>query len=129
MLGVTFTHLGKLDEAMAAIEQSKQLNPHFSYIILWLEGRILFFMRRYDEAAAKLEEAVARNPVFDQGHIMLAAIYGQMGRIEDAEWQADEVRALRPDFAIRSDRNAHGFRVAEHAQRYAEGLRRAGLPE
>ncbi len=129
MLAVTLTHLGKLDEAMAAIEQSKQLNPHYSYVILWIEGRILFFMRRYDEAAAKLEEAVARNPVFDQGHITLAAIYGQMGRIEDAEWQADEVLALRPDFAIRLDRNAHGFRVAEHAQRYVEGLRRAGLPE
>ncbi len=129
MLAVTLTHLGRLDEAMAAVEQSKQLNPHFSYIILWLEGRVLFFMKRYDEAAARLEEAVDRNPIFDQGHIMLAAIYGQMGRIEDAEWQADEVLTLRPDFAIGSDRNAHGFRVDEHAQRYVEGLRRAGLPE
>ncbi len=129
MLAVTFTHVGRLDEAMAAVEQAKQLNPHFSYIILWLEGRILFLMGRYDEAAAKLEEAVARNPVFDQGHITLAAIYGQLGRIEDAEWQADEVLTLRPDFTIRSDKNTQGFRVTEHGQRYIEGLRRAGLPE
>ncbi len=90
---------------------------------------MLFLMGRYDEAAAKLEEAVARNPVFDQGHITLAAIYGQLGRIEDAEWQADEVLTLRPDFTIRSDRNTQGFRVAEHGQRYIEGLRRAGFPE
>ena len=103
--------------------------PYFSYIILWIEGRILFLMGRYDEAAAKLEESVTRNPVFDQGHLTLAAIYGQLGRIEDAEWQADEVLTLRPDFTIRSDRNTQGFRVAEHGQRYIEGLRRAGLPE
>jgi len=103
--------------------------PYFSYIILWNEGRILFLIRRYDEAAAKLEESVARNPVFDQGHLTLAAIYGQLGRIEDAEWQGDEVFTLQPDFTIRSDQSAQGFRVAEHAQRYIEGLRRAGLPE
>ncbi len=100
-----------------------------NYIFLWIEGRILFLMGRYEEAAANLEEAVARNPVFDQGRIMLAAIYGQMGRIDDAEWQADEVLTLRPDFRIGSDLRARGFRVAEHEQRYAEGLRRAGLPE
>ena len=129
MLAATLVHLGRLDEAMAAVEQAKQLNPYFSYIILWIEGRILFLMGRYDEAAAKLEEAVARNPVFDQGHITLAAIYGQLGRIEDAEWQADEVLTLRPDFTIRSDQNTRGFRVADRAQRYIEGLRRAGLPE
>ncbi len=129
MLAVTLTYLGRLDEAMAAVEQTKRLNPRFSYIILWVEGRILFLMERYAEAAANLEEVVARNPVFDQGHIVLAAIYGQMGRLEDAEWQADEVLALRPDYTIRSDQRFRRFPVAEHEQRYVEGLRRAGLPE
>ena len=129
MLAVTLTYLGRLDEAMAAVEQTKQLNPRFSYIILWVEGRILFLMERYAEAAANLEEVVARNPVFDQGHIVLAAIYGQMGRLEDAEWQADEVLALRPDYTIRSDLGFRRFPVPEHEQRYVEGLRRAGLPE
>ena len=51
MLAVTLTHLGRLDEAMSAVEQAKQLNPHFSYIILWVEGRILSLMDRYEEAA------------------------------------------------------------------------------
>jgi uncharacterized protein HemY len=94
-----------------------------------VEGRIFFLRGHYDKAAANLEEAVARNPVFDQGRILLAAIYAKMGRVEDAEWQAEEVLALRPEFTIASYLQRWGFRAPEHQQLFAEGLRRAGIPE
>jgi len=129
MLAVTLTHLGRLDEATAALDKAKQLNPRYSYIFLWIEGRIHFLSERYDVAASKIEEVVARNPVFEEGHIVLAAIYGQMGRSEDAEWEAEEVLALQPEFTISSYMSNRGYRLGEHEQRFADGLRRAGLPE
>ena len=129
MLAVTLTFLSRLDEAMAAVEKSKQLNPRYSYIILWLEGRILFLMGRFEEAAARLEEAVDRNPAFDQSRILLAAVYGNMGRHEDAEWQAEEVLAMHPEFTISEFMQRWGYRTPEHRQLLVEGLRVAGIPE
>lgn len=129
MLAVTLTFLGDLDGATDAIEKAKRLNPHYSYVFLWAEGRILYLRGRYEEAAGRLEEAVRRNPGFDQSHIVLAATYGQLGRIDDAEWEAEEVLSLQPDFTISSDIRVRGFRDEAHLARYVEGLRKAGLPE
>ena len=123
----TITYMDRLDDAKAAIEQAMRLNPNYSYVYLWLEGRILFLMDRLEEAAARVEESITRNPAFDQSHILLAAVYGALGRIEDAKWQAEEVLALHPDFNISKilDRGWN----PEHRRRWAEALRRAGLPE
>jgi len=129
MLAVTLIHLGKLDEAMAALDRAKQLNPRYSYIFLWIEGRIHFLSERYDVAASRIEEVVARNPVFEDGHIVMAAIYGQMGRIDDAQWEAEEILALQPGFRIDSYMSSRGYRLDEHEQRFVQGLRLAGLPE
>ena len=128
ILAGTTTFIGDLDEAKSAIDQAMRLNPNYSYVYLWLEGRILFLMGRLEEARIRLEESVSRNPAFDQGHILLSAIYGALGRVDDARWQAEEALALRPDFSI-ADYLDRGFRNPEHHQRFADGLRRAGLPE
>ena len=111
------------------MDKAKQHNPRFSYVYLWVEGRMLFLMGRYDEAAARLEAVVARNPAFDQGHILLAAIYGAMGRIDDAEWQAEEVLSRRPEFTISSHLKQWGYRVPEQRRLITEGLRAAGIPD
>ncbi len=105
------------------------LNPRYSNILLQVEGRILYLLGQYEEAAQRLEEAVQRNPGFHQTHVMLAATYGQLGRIEEAEWEADEVLSLQPGFTISTHLQTQNFRDPALAARYAEGLRKAGLPE
>jgi TolB-like protein/class 3 adenylate cyclase/Tfp pilus assembly protein PilF len=129
MLAVTLTFLGDLDAAAEAIAHAKRFNPHYSFIYLWVEARIAYLQERYQEAAVNLEDAVARNPEFDQTRIMLAATYGQLGRLEDAQWEAAEVLARNPQFTIASDLRVRGFRDAVLLARYVEGLRKAGLPE
>jgi TolB-like protein len=129
MLAVARTFLGELDGATEAITAAKRLNPHYSFIYQWVEGRILYFRRHYDAAVVLLEDAAERNPEFDQVHIVLAATYAKLGRTDDAEWEAEQILLLRPDFTIASDVEIRGFRDAELQALYVDGLRGAGLPE
>ncbi len=129
ILASALTFIGDLDGATAAIEKAKRLNPRYSNIVLQVEGRILYLLGQYEEAAQRLEEAVQRNPGFHQTHVMLAATYGQLGRIEEAEWEVDEVLSLQPEFTISTHVQALKFRDPGLATRYAEGLHKAGMPE
>jgi adenylate cyclase len=127
VLAVSLTFLGDLDGAMSAIQLAKRLNPRFSYVYIFIEGRIQFLLGHYNAALAAFEEAALRNPEFESNRVWLAATYGQLGRIDDAEWAAEEVLALRPGFGLQ-DMLESEFR-AEFRARLAAGLRAAGLPE
>jgi adenylate cyclase len=57
-------------------------------------------LRRYEAAAHEFEKAVESNPQFLRGRLLLAATYGHPGRIEDAEWEAQEAPTLPPDLTL-----------------------------
>jgi adenylate cyclase len=129
ILSISQTYAGQHEEALKSIESASRLNPRGSFIYTWVKGRIFFFLQRLPEAAALLEEAVDRNPLFDQSRIILAATYGEMDRLEDAAWQAEEILALHPDFTIAVEIDRGRYQGPGDMDRYLSGLRKAGLPE
>ncbi len=74
-----------------------------------------------------MERVVESNPEFVRGHRLLAAAYGQIGRIEDAEWEVGEVLTLQPAFSLKAER-ARAAYINPGLDRYIDGLRKAGLP-
>ena len=69
-----------------------------------------------------------RNPQFESAHYYLAVVYAEMGRLEDAAWELEEILVLRPDYSISiaTERSSYG---PEDLERIRAGLRLAGLPE
>src|ERR1700722_8013138 len=53
---------------------------------MWLhfQAQVAFQLGRYETAAALLKRRIVRNPDTDASRVLLAASYGQMGRIEEA---------------------------------------------
>jgi len=70
-----------------------------------------------------------RNPDFEQGRVELAAAYAQLGRTDEATWEAEQVLLSNPDFRISENAVARGFVDEELKTIYVDGLRRAGFPE
>jgi adenylate cyclase len=128
-LAGVLTYAGRLEEAHAALEKGMRLNPRYSAAYLWLEGRILFLQERYAQARTVLEEALSRNPDFDQLRLMLAATYARMGLEEDAQWQVAEILASRPEFTVSAEAREKPFQRERDKELYLTSLRRAGLPE
>lgn len=127
-LAITLNYAGQPEDGIIAIRKSMRLNPHYSFFETWVLAQGYYLLGRYDEAIAELQEVVESNPAFPQGHKLLAAAYGQVGNIEDAEWEADEILALLPNFSLEAERQRAPY-VTSGLERYIDGLRKAGLPE
>jgi adenylate cyclase len=129
VLAQTLGYGGELDEALAAIRAAQALRPSHTFAYLWVEGHILFQMRRYDEARALLEDVTARNPAFLVGHLTLAAAYGHLGLTDDAEWLIEEALTLSPGLSAWHEGEAAPYRKDEDRAHYVRGLILAGMAE
>jgi adenylate cyclase len=84
-------------------------------------GGALFFLRRFDEAAATLRRALEEVPAHIMACRLLAACYAHMGRFAEAHQIIDRLRAITsvivPSYTP--------YRNAEHRELFLSGLRLA----
>jgi len=114
-----------------------RLNPHYPPYYLYQLGLAQFGMKRLDEAATSLERALALNRDDYWSQRLLLATYGLLGRRADAAKlletiKANEKRGWLASFDPLTVRAAtYWFPFAERAdlERFAEGLRKGGVPE
>ena len=129
VLAQTLAFGGDKTDALASIRMAKARSPRYTFSYLWVEGHILFQLRRYDQARKLLEEVVARNPAMFLGNLTLAATYGHLGLMDEADWIALELMAVAPDISAFEEGRSLPYRNEEDRAHYVEGLLLAGLPE
>jgi adenylate cyclase len=127
--GLILNYVGRPAEGLEAIRTAMRLDPRHSFFYVWILGQAHFLLKQTEEAIAHFEKTIESNPNFAIGHLMLASAYAHAGRIEDAEWEAEEVFVLLPDFTLTAEREKAAYKDTAHLEYYLEGLRKAGLPE
>lgn len=120
---------GRTEEALERLKTAMRLNPRHSFFYTWIEGHAYLLERRYDEAIALFENVLERNAHFDGAHLTLTFALAESGRIEDANWQAQEILALRPDFSLDEERVRVPYLRQSDKERYLSALKKAGLPD
>jgi adenylate cyclase len=123
------SYSAEFDQALEALARARQINPQGTGIFLAVEGRVLFLMKRYAEALLLLQESVDRNPGFDRTHLHLAAIYAELGQLDDAAWSVDEALAISPDITLEQERRDTLYMRDVDIEHYLGALRKAGVPE
>jgi len=88
-----------------------------------------FLAGRYDMASSCAEKAMRDNPDFLLGTYIFAASNALAGRLEPAQKGIARARECNPDLRTSNLRDLAPFRRAEDFATFAEGLRKAGLPE
>jgi tetratricopeptide (TPR) repeat protein len=121
-------------EGAEFIKKAMRLNPHFPPDYLYFLGKAQFFMGRYDDAIATLEEVKRRYPNYDWAFLYLAATYGHLGLKQEAESAIktfNERMAEAGSNTISSLQRIDVFPFKERKdfERLREGLRIAGVPE
>ncbi len=127
--GLILSHVGRPAEALEAIRIAMRLDPRHPFFYVWILGQAQFLLKQTEEAIAQFEKSIKSNPDFVIGHLMLASAYAHVGRIEDAQWEAEEILVLLPDFTLTAEREKAAYKDPAHLEYYLEGLRKAGLPE
>ena len=129
LMGIFLSYSGQPEQGMEAIRKAMKLSPRHGYIYPYGLAIAQFVKKDYEAAIPILESVLERNRNFQQGRLPYISILGLLDRIDDAEWESEEVLTVFPDFTIAAEENRVRFVRPEDRERYAEGLRKAGLPE
>ena len=128
-LGQALALAGEYDEAVTQINKAIRLSPRDPFMVYWFGHLALaaFAEERYDEACEWGVKSIQENPQFPGGHRILAASYGQLGRMQEAQTGLKELLVLMPGMTIDDVRKQVPFKKPGDMERYLDGLRKAGL--
>jgi adenylate cyclase len=120
---------GNPEIAFERIRKAMRLSPVYPMWFLTNLGQIFRVLGRYDDSIDVFTKMIKRDPDHDEGHIGLTDIFGEVGRIEEAQSAATKVLRINPSFSIEAYTRNLRYRDPTEITRFQTGLRNAGLPE
>ncbi len=127
----TYLYTGDSDEAQRRLERYKQLSPSDPFAFLYDVGfSLAAFMKGDYERAAALSRSVGElNPGFCAACKPFLAALGHLGQVREAGVIRQRLLALEPGFDVARFIESSPYVRQEDTEHFAEGLRRAGVPE
>jgi len=114
-------------EAISQLEKAIRMNPFPPSPYYMHLGMAHLSLRQYEQAIPILKKALSLNPKNISARRMLTVTYVEMGRLEDAKVEAQEILKLDPKFTSKGFDKIVPFKDPEVARRYVDALRKAGL--
>jgi DNA-binding winged helix-turn-helix (wHTH) protein/tetratricopeptide (TPR) repeat protein/TolB-like protein len=133
-IGLAQLQLGRFEDALATFKQADQFNTPRVARWTWLLGAGLTYavMGRNDEAVTWLQRSIAITPATGRTHLVLAAVYQQLGRLDEAKAAIAKGMELRPGSTAANislpAKNASPIYLAA-SERICRAAVEAGLPE
>ena len=123
--------LGEPDLVIEHASRGMRLSPLDPQLHMMETGTAFghFIAGRYDEAASWAEKSLFEMPHYQGTLRVLAASHALAGRVDEAKAAMGAMRALNPMMRLCDLQELVPFRRSDDFGRYAEGLRRAGLPD
>jgi TolB-like protein len=122
---------GEPDLALDHVAQAMRLSPvdPSLYGMLGAAAYAHFLAGRYDTASSYAEKSMRDNPTFLLSICSFAASSALAGRPGQAQRGLAQALECRPDLRASNLKDLVAFRRTEDLATFAEGLRKAGLPE
>jgi TolB-like protein/class 3 adenylate cyclase len=122
---------GEPDLAIERVQRAMQLSPVDAFMFAWRSAGAyaLFSLGRHEEALSWVEKALRERPGYLPAARMIVASAALAGVPERPETSVARLRQLEPTLRISNLRNQIPYRRPEDLARFADGLRKAGLPE
>jgi len=123
--------MGDPDNAIRHFAEFKRLSPLDPLICMAQCGNAFahLFSGRYDEASSQAEQVLQENPNLHMGLRIAIASNALAGRIERAKNALSRLRHIDPALRVSNLSDVTPLCRSEDMARYAEGMRKAGLPE
>jgi adenylate cyclase len=119
--------VGRPEEAIGWMEKAMRLNPYYPVIYLLGLGLAQYMTQKRDAAIATFRTALLHSPAFLGAHILLAILFGEAGRMEEARAEVSEVLRINPDYSLESLKEKIPFKDQTFLEKGMEILRQAGL--
>lgn len=127
LLASTLHFSGRPAEGLQAMTHAVLLNPRIPAAYLMIRGSLHYAEKDYEMAVKDLSRSLQINPNYLQSKAWLAATYAAQGRVDDAQWEMDEIRVLSPDIDFAWIERAYPIQDFHYRQRFRADLEKAGL--
>lgn len=129
--GLAHSYAGQHDEALRRIQQAKLLSPLDPHGFFFDAGLNLacLFIGRIKDAVEAGRRSVEMNPEFSAGFKAYLSALGHAADREEGAKVLLGLLRLEPEFTIRNAIERSPFSQRSDREYFADGLRRAGLPE
>ncbi|HEV8716507.1 MAG TPA: tetratricopeptide repeat protein [Candidatus Binatia bacterium] len=127
-LAEVLSRVGRADDALEAAAQALRLQPfniadeHLAHV-----GSAYAVAGRYEEARAPLQRYLSHYPNMLSHHLMLAAVYSELGQAAEAQAEAAAVLRLNPQFSLEVHKQRVPIKDLAVLERQIAALRKAGL--
>jgi adenylate cyclase len=126
--GLVHVYSGEPVKGIPYIEHAILLDPAQQQYRHFL-GTAYLVAGNYEAAAAILKERVAITPTTDLSRALLASALGHLGRAEEARQIWRELKEINPRYSYTDHFGRLPFRNPADADKFTDGLRKAGLAE
>ena len=120
---------GREQEAVELFERAIRLSPKHPWWIPSGYGFALHMVGRKEEAVAALKRAIDQKPRSASSQVRLAAVYADLGRMNEAKAAAKKVKLLNPKMTASRYVKINLRHGPKRDAWYKDLLLRAGLPE
>jgi len=127
LLAGVYTYIGQPGTSIPLARTAARLHPDAGYLYFVVLGRAYVFANDPEQAIINLREALQRNPVDLESRVMLAGALVAAGDTAGANWEANEIRSLRPGFSVREWLETYPMTDLRQRQRLIEWLAKVGL--
>ena len=129
--GLAHSYQGNHAEATRRMQQAQRLSAHDPHAFFFVTAQIMpnLLLGEYETAATIGRQAFALNPEFSSCLKGQLAALGHLGREQEAAEIRERLLMVEPDFCVRDATARSPMMRSQDVARYADGLRRAGLPE
>ena len=129
--GLAHAYRGEPEEALRRIAQYKRLSPMDPHAF-FLDGAAMLphLLLGDDAKVVQLgRQVIELHPGISAHYKPTLAALGHLGRVEEAALLRAKLLEIEPGFTVTAFLAASPFARAEDRNRFAEGLRKAGVPE
>ena len=124
-MGLMFAYIGEWERGCAIVERASKLNPNHPG---WYHFAPFLNAYRKGDYTTALEFAVKIDlPGYPLSFAARAAVLGQIGDVERAKNQLEQLLAVRPDFASSVRKELDKWYQPDLVKHWIDGLRKAGL--
>jgi DNA-binding SARP family transcriptional activator/TolB-like protein len=129
--GIAYAYLGDLEEAERRIRRYKHLSPLDPMAFFFDTAAVVlaFLKGDYQGAVTAGREVSEMNPAFSAACKPYLAALGHLGQMQEAEVVRRRLLSIEPTFTVTRFIEASPFARLEDRDRYAAGLRLAGIAE
>ncbi len=120
---------GQEQEAIELFERAMRLSPRHPWWVPFGYGLALHLAGRNEDAVRTYKQAINLGANNARTYARLAAVYVDMGRMDDAQAAVEQALRLEPNYTARDYEKAYPLQDSKRNAWYKDLLLRAGLPE